>query len=245
MTCGDSYDAPMTSRLRPAAALLPLLLLTACGGSSDDATKSTPSPTAAPLTLAQAKDVAAAGVLTTADLPGYEVAAQEADSDKEDFDAQLATCLGVTKPTYFTKDPGRSFSKDEVEIDSSVDVAPTRDAAKADVAALASAKAPDCVKAQFTKEFGGSGLEVTSFVVTPATISVPLSQATVAYRYSLDATSEGHPVAIRGVVMAAAVGQAEISLAATSSPAAAPTLDELTALLVKAAARVDEKAKAV
>jgi hypothetical protein len=235
----------MTARLRPAAALLCLALLTGCAGSSGDAARSTPSPTPSPLTLAQAKDVAAAGVLTTADLPGYEVAAQEADSDKEDFEAQLATCLGVTKPTYFAKDPGRSFSKDELEVDSSVDVAPTREAAKADVAALASAKAPDCVKAQFTKEFGGSGLDVTSFVITPATISVPLSQATAAYRYSIDASSEGQPVAIRGVLLSAAVGQAEISLASTSSPAAALTLDELTALLVKAAARVDAKAKAV
>ena len=133
----------MTSRTRLVVVLCSLLALAGCGSSGDGA-KAAPSPTPKVLTAAEAKAVAAAGILTAADMPGYTAKPGEAD-DAEDqaTDAAIRTCVGSPVRDYLVSDPGREFTKGDLEVDSSVDVARTAAIAKAELAAYTSSKADE------------------------------------------------------------------------------------------------------
>jgi hypothetical protein len=232
----------MTSRARLAAALCALLALAGCGSSSDgDGAKATPSssPTTASLTAAQAKAAAAAAILTAADLPGYAVEAQEADPEDAADDAALAACIGVAKPTYLTRDLGRSFSKGDLEVDSSADVATSAAAAKAELDAYISPKGVDCVRTQLSAYFTKQGLTVGSFTATPTSVTVPGADAVFAFEIALDASApDGSKLQLRGFEMGSLVGQVEVSLTAIGTPTTNLTLAEAQALLATSTDRV-------
>lgn len=211
-----------------------------CGGSSKGSpvTKTSPSPTAAPLTAATAKALAAAGVLTKADLPGYTTAAQEHDASDDQTDAALAACLGVPTPTYLARDFGTAFTKGELEIDSSVDIATTAAAAKDELTAYTSAKAPTCVKQTLTAVLAKSGITVTSFTATPQPVTVSGSDTSFGYALTLAGTTQGQTINLSGYEAGALVGQAEVSLSTIASSQDAITLPQVTALLTTAVGRV-------
>ena len=189
------------------------------------------------LTLAKAKILAAAAVLTDADLPGYAAKAQGHDATNVAFDAKMATCLGVTNPTYLTRNFGTAFSKGGVEIDSSADVATSAANAKTQLAGMTSSKAPTCLKSQLTAAFASSGLTATSFSAQPVSVTVPGRDAAFAYRIVLAATVQGHKIEIRGFITGSLVGQVEVSLAVLVPSATPVTLEQTTALQTKTTAR--------
>jgi hypothetical protein len=228
----------MTNRTRPAAlvAALCLLALTGCGGSSDGA-KASSSPTPAALTAAQAKTVATASTLTAADLPGYVVATETDDADDVKNEAEFRTCLGLGGESYLASDPGRSFTKGDLEVDSSTDVAATVGAAMSELAAYTGPKASQCTKAQLTKIIAAEGGALTSFTLTPIVLTVPGSDGVFGYEMSVDASAGGQTIQLRGFETGVLVGQVQAGLTVLGTPAANLTVEEVQALLVKAVAR--------
>ncbi|MCW2544403.1 MAG: hypothetical protein JWM40_1955, partial [Frankiales bacterium] len=147
------------------------------------------------------------------------------------------TCLGVASPPYLASDPGRSFTKGDLEVDSSADVAATLADGKAELAAYTGPKSTQCFKAQLVKVFAAEGASVTSFVHTPVTLTVPGADAVFGYELSVDATGGGQTLQLRGFDLGTLVGQVEVSVSVFGTPQVGLTLDEAQALLVKATAR--------
>jgi hypothetical protein len=189
------------------------------------------------LTLAKAKTLAAAAVLTGADLPGYATQAQTHSASNDVLDANMATCLGVTVSTYLTRNYGTAFSKGELEIDSSADVATSTADAKKQLAQMRSSRAPACLKSQLTTLLASSGVTVTSFSARPASVTIAGSDAAFAYTMAMAATMQGSNIELRGFDAGSLVGQVEVGVSVFASSATTFTLEQTTALLTKATAR--------
>jgi hypothetical protein len=232
----------MTQRtpfVTPAAVAVALLALVGCGSSGGDGAKPSSSPTPKALTAADAKTVAAAGVLTAADMPGYTAEAQDPDdADDTATDAAFRTCIGSPARDYLYSDPGRSFTKGDLEVDSSVDVARTAEIAKAELDAYAGPKTEACAKAEFTKLFAGEGGTLTSYKQTPVTVTVPGSDGTFGVQFTLVLSGGGESTTLQGYELGALVGQVEVALSVFGTPEETLTVEQAQALLVKAAGRV-------
>ena len=227
----------MTLRLPTVAvALCVTAALTACGGS--DKKTSTPSPTPVALTAAKAKVLTAAGVLSKADLPGYEAEAQEHDAETDSTDAKLATCLGIAAPTYLARDFGTAFTKGELEIDSSADAAATLDAAKARISAFKTPKAEACVKGVLTAELASSDLTVTKFTTELVPVTVTGSDDSYLYKLTFAGTTSGQTIEFSGFQAAARVGQVEADLSIIASAENGFTQEQAVELLAKAVGRI-------
>lgn len=236
MTTAGPILRTMRRRLS-AVAVCALLLIAGCGGGSSPKVTASPAPSPTPLTAAQAKTLAAAGILTAADLPGYEVAPGEGESEADA--KKLAACLGITHTPYLAVDNGRTFTKGDLEISSSVDVATSAVEAKAELAGYDSAKGVTCGKQQIAAFFTEEGLTVKTLNITRTPISVPGADGSFAYTLDVSATSPGGTIAARqGYQLGSLVGQVEIGLSVFSQGAPAVSLTEATALLVKAVERV-------
>jgi hypothetical protein len=224
-------------------ALCAAVALTGCGGGSSQSTNpsrssaATAAATPVALTLEKAKILAAAAVLTEADLPGYTTKAQTHDASNDELDAKMATCLGVTAPTYLTRNFGTAFSQGELEVDSSADVATSPADAKKQLADMTSSKAPDCLKSQLTAALASSGLTVTSFSAQHASVTIPGSDAAFIYTMALTGTVQGRNIELRGFNAGSLVGQVEVGVSVFAPPATTFTLEQTTALLTKATER--------
>ena len=225
-------------RLRTSALIALSIFVAATGCSAKSHPAASPSPTATALTLEQAKTLAAAAVLTKADLPGYTLKAQTHDPSDDVNDSKLATCLGTPTPTYLTRNFGTGFTKGTLEIDSSGDVASSVDAAKTQLAALTSAKAPDCLKTLFTQLLSASGGTISKFNATLVPITVPQSDASFAYTFSITASSGGQSAVLNGIEAGSLVGQVEVDVTVLAEGSSTFTLDQAVALLRTASARV-------
>ena len=222
-----------------------LAMTAACNGSKKHTTTPSPSqsptPTAVPVTAAQARALANAGVLTPADMPGYTAKRQTHDASDDASDARIQTCLGIAKPTYLARNFGTAFSKGPLEVDSSADVAPTADAAKAELAALTGDKAQPCLKTEFRSLIAAQGGTVTSLSLDPVTVTVPGADAAFGYRIAITATGGGQTLQFTGFDIGALAGSAELDITAIdTSGSTAFTLDDGVALLKK----VTDRAKA-
>lgn len=234
------------SRLPVVLALCTVVAVTGCGGGnpkpssiSTGSSAATASTAATPvaLTLAKAKVRAAAAVLTDADLPGYTAKALRHDAGNDALDAKMATCLGVTVPTYLTRNFGTAFSKGGLEIDSSADVATSAADAKKELADMTSSRAPACLKSQLTTALASSGLTVTSFWAQPASVTIPGSDGAFVYTMVLAATVQGHSIELWGFDAGSLVGQVEVGVSVFAPSARTFTFEQTTALLTKATAR--------
>lgn len=224
-------------------ALCAAVALTGCGGGSSQSTTSTRSsaatatPTPVALTLAKAKTLAAAAVLTDADLPGYATNAQTHKASNDQLDAKMDICLGVTAPTYLTRNFGTAFSKGDLEIDSSADVATSTADAMKQLAGMTSSKAPDCLKSQLTAALASSGFTVTSFSAQHPSVTIPGSDAAFIYMIALTGTVQGRNVELDGFNAGSLVGQVEVGMSVFAPSATTFTLEQTTALLTKATER--------
>lgn len=222
---------------RAAVAVIAVLLLTVgCGSDDKKDASSTPTPTATPtpLTAAQAQVLAKAAVLTEADMPGYKAEKETHDTDDQATEERVATCLGLPKPTYVARDFGTTFSKGDVEVESSADVAPTAAAARTELEALTGEKAEGCLKTEFEQLVGVSGGAVTKFELTPVDITVNGADDAFGFKLEFAASAAGQTLAFTGYDVGALVGQVEIDVSVfDSSGSGGFTVEQATALLQK------------
>lgn len=230
----------MKSTLIITLAVSATALVAGCGGG--DKTSSTPSSspsasTAAAVTSDQTKAASDAAVLTAADLPGFTAATQTHDPSDDANDAKLATCLGVPTPTYLSRNFGTAFTKGDLEIDSSADVAQSVEAAKVQLAGFTSAKAPDCIKSVLSDLFASSGSTITSFSAKPLPVTIAGSDASFGFTFEFSATEQGQSIQLSGYELGSLVGQVEIDVEGFGTPATPATTDQGITLLTTATGR--------
>ena len=212
------------------------LALSGCGGGSSAKHSTTPTPSPTPLTAAQAKVLAAAAVVAAEDLPGYKAEIQKTDPSDAASTAALDRCIGVPVTTYLAEDPGKAYTLGPLEIDSSGSVVTTAAMAKGEVDALIS-KGQACIKTAIL-DGQGSDLSKAAVTITPQTLTVPGADEAFVYDIILTGESQGHAVALSGSEAGALVGQTEIQISTFGEAHSGLSVDELTALLTKAVARV-------
>lgn len=122
-----------------------LVLLTGCG-QAPSTTVATPVKAApvAPMTAAQAKIVAAAGVLTGEDMPGYKFTKDKPDKDAKAQEALLESCMKRKFGPYLAENPGFNFRKGQSFVMSSAEVNASAANARAGLTAVASPQGHKC-----------------------------------------------------------------------------------------------------
>jgi hypothetical protein len=237
--CGGGVSSS-SSTSTPSSAPTPTPTLSSTPPSTSTggpASTTLPAPAAASLSAAKAKVLAAAAVLTGADLPGYTAKAQTHDTSDDALDAKMAGCLGVTAPVYLTRNFGTAFSRGDLEVDSSADVATSEAAAKRELATMTASRTPGCLRSQLGASLAGLGLTVTSISAKPTSVTIPGSDAAFVYTMLVAGTVQGAKVEIRGYSAGTLVGQVEVGLSVFAPPGTAFTLEQVKTLLTKATAR--------
>lgn len=215
------------------------LVLAGCGGSSSPSTaKPKASPTPTPLTTAKAQSLAAAGILTSADLPGYASKPQTHDATDTANDKKMQDCLGLPMPTYLTRNFGTSFTKGTVEFDSSADVASSVSGATTQLTALKGPKAATCFEQVVKEALAGAGVTAKSATATPVPMTVPGSDGSFGYQLAVTARAQGQTIKVTGFEVGSLVGQVEIEIGAITFGTGSISLDQTTALLTKVTGRV-------
>ena len=195
------------------------------------------------LTAAQARKLAAAGVLRKADMVGYTAAKTPPDSAQDKaLERKGSACLGVKDSAYLARNWGFAYSKAPWEVDSSADVAASAAAARAEMAAWHTTKATSCIKtlirAELDKQLTGSGAAISAFLVEPVTATVAGADSLFAFRMAITLSGPGGSITMTGYDLGVLVGQTEISLFSFETGSAGHTLAELAALAEKVTARV-------
>lgn len=238
----------------PALALLPLLALVGCGGSSGSSAGSgssaaastappspSPSPAAPPLTKAQAVAAAKAINLTAADVGAGYTGSPSSTSPAEDKDsAAFAACVGSTLPSAAVADVSSlDFSKGSGlqtrQVSSDVTVVATAAEAKADLAAFQSQKATTCLTTFITKTLAGAaGPNVTFGPPVVTRIDTPAPGADGSFGYDVKATAKasGVEISFDVVLQAFLMKRCEVDLTVLSVGPPFPA-DERSALLSK------------
>ena len=146
----------------PAAALV--LLVTGCGSSSDSGgAAGSPSAAAAkeaPLTAAEAHEIAVAAQLQTADLPGFteDKTAAGDEKDRDASDKEIQACVtGPEDPKYLADVSSSDFSKGtlpaQLQVSSNVQVVPTREQGKQEFEAIDKPETLACLNTALNKAF--------------------------------------------------------------------------------------------
>jgi hypothetical protein len=141
------------------------LLLTGCGSSSDSGAAASPSAAAAkeaPLSAAEAHEIAVAAQLQASDLPGFtEDKSGAGDEDAPDAsDKEIQACVsGAEDPKYLADVSSSDFSKGtvpaQVLVSSETQVVATREQGQRELAALQKPETLTCLNAALKKVFAG------------------------------------------------------------------------------------------
>lgn len=190
------------------------------------------------ITRTEAQELGRAGVLTTSDLPTYDVARGTRDASDDEFDEMLYTCLGVKVPRYLARKPGRSFTLGNLSIESSADVLATVRQARADMAAVGSKKGAACYQRLFAEGYAEQGIDVQSLSVKKIPVTVAHAEQAFAFRLTGIFTVEGNQLLLDGLLVAARVGQTEIVVAPARFGGGTPSLRQARMLTNKLAKRV-------
>jgi hypothetical protein len=158
----------------------------------------------------RARTLAKAGILTKADLKGYEAAATEPSAGDIKEEKAFHACLGKAAPKHLARNPGFTYAKDGLAIDSSADVFGPVSAATADVKALASAKAPACFKQRMAALFKRYEFTVHELKVTRAAVTVANSDAAAALKVTAMVQETDIMYYFTSYLVAARVGQTKI-----------------------------------
>jgi hypothetical protein len=188
------------------------------------------------ITQAKAEKLAKAGVLTTKDLKTFRSEPYEEDSPE--YIADFYGCLGAKPPKYLAKNPGRSFDKRALTIDSSAYVVNTPKAAKADFRAVMTKKGDSCLARAFRFAFEQEGATVDSIKVRRFALSIPGTDLAFGQRYVMSGSFDGFPFAVVGLTLNALVGQTQMSVGPTRYDGREPSLTQATSLVNKVVQRV-------
>ena len=230
----------MTFRLPIVLAASASIALTGCGGGSSktDSTAHSPTPAPTPLALAQGKKIAAAGILSTADLPGYAAKPATPDASDDEADAQVATCTGTPKQTYLTRNGGLEFTKGSREVDSSADVASTAEMAAASLTEFTGSKGPSCFESVFKSLIEKEGATIVSFSAKPTPVTIAGADQAFLFKLDIKAKAGTQTVELHGFESGALVArQVEISVSTLDSATETFTQSETTDLLTTATQR--------
>lgn len=196
-----------------------------------------PGATAQPvITKAKAEKLAKAGVLTRNDLTTFRSEVNEGDS--AEYEASLYKCLGAKVPTYVAKNPGRTFEKRALTIDSSAYVVNTKKAAEADFKAVMTKRGDSCIARSFRVAFEQEGATVDSVKVRRFAVSVAGADIAFGQRYMMSGSFDGFPFVVLGLSVNALVGQTELSVGPTRYDGRDPNLTQAQSLIAKLVKRV-------
>lgn len=194
--------------------------------------------TADGISKTQAKKLAKAGVLTTKDLPGYTAEALTEDAGDVADEKAYFKCLGAKYPTFLARNLGLTYSKGELNIDSSADVASSVSAAKADLKAIKSSKAPACYKKGITAFLKRTGFTVKSVSVERSSVTVKGADGATAFHIRAEIQFQDMLFRLDGYDVSVLVGQTEITVSPGRLDGKAPSLKQSVALAEKVAKRV-------
>lgn len=215
---------------------------TPSSGSPATGSESSSASHGAALTAAQAKAIAEAGHLTSADLPGY--TAKTGTADQTDAsDAVLAKCIGMHLPNFVFHDPGVELHKgDALEIDSSIDTVARASDVRSSVAAFLGPKAPGCFEQQFRALIKQQGATKPNLRVTHVPVRVRDADVSFGLRLTGTFVVQGTRARINAYQLGAGIGQTEVAVsefdAGVTLTAGAPNEAALAALLQKSVNRV-------
>jgi hypothetical protein len=215
---------------------------TASNGASSQPTGSSTGAAGRKLTLAQARHVAAAINLTSADLPGYTAKRNATTAADKANDARLDRCLGSSPPSRalvdqrspdFDKGAGLSLQ----EFSSEVSIQHSARVVQHDLAAIKSGKAQPCFKRFINRQLQQQGGGQVSFDPVQVAVAQPSagdSGQSFGYRFTDVAHAGSQSIPFFVYMFGWAYGQAEVSLTAVtiSQPPASTELDRLESLLV-------------
>jgi hypothetical protein len=235
--------------LSPRLAVLPALAalaLAGCDGRSaapaapaaaSEPATAAPRVAAAPLTPARAQELATAAILVDGDVPGYTATRQTLHPDAG-TSAALKRCLGVPPETYLWSDAGTSFTKGNVQIDSTVDVARSVAAAQTEITAQRGPQGGGCDEDNLKQALYDSGAAVES--TSSRLLPVSVEGADDSFVYELSGTSMlvGRKVAFHGFEIGALIGQVEIGLTVAQTGSSSYPVADALALVKKAVDRV-------
>ena len=188
------------------------------------------------ITKAKAEKLAKAGVLTKNDLRTFRSEVNEGDSPE--YAASLYECLGAKVPTYVAKNPGRTFEKRALTIDSSAYVVNTKKAARADFKAVMTKTADRCIARSFRVAFEQEGATVDSIKVRRFAVSVAGADIAFGQRNTMSGSFDGLPYVVVGLSINALVGQTELSVGPTRYDGRNPNLTQAQSLVAKLVKRV-------
>lgn len=188
------------------------------------------------ITKAKAERLAKAGVLTKNDLRTFRSEVNEGDS--AEYRVSFYECLGAKVPTFVAENPGRTFEKRALTIDSSAFVVNTKKAARADFKAVMTKKGDSCIARSFRAAFEQEGATVDSVKVRRFAVSVAGADLAFGQRYTMSGSFEGFPFVIVGLSVNALVGQTELSVGPTRYDGRNPNLTQAQSLVAKLVQRV-------
>lgn len=193
---------------------------------------------AAAIGKTQAKKLAKAGVLTKADLPGYSAEAQTEDAGDVADEKAYFKCLGAKYPAFLARNLGYTYTKGELNIDSSADVASSVSTAKADLKAIKSSKAPACYKKGIVAFLKRSGFTVKSASVERSAVTVKGADGATAFHIRAEILLGDMAFKLDGYDVSVLVGQTEITVSPGRLDGKEPSLKQSVALAEKVAKRV-------
>jgi hypothetical protein len=198
------------------------------------------SPHQKTLTTADADAIAVAGILTPADMPGYDNQPNTQSSDDIKHDADVSQCIGLGAQVLSSENNGTSFLKgDNLEIDSSANMTETVGGAKQWVTAWHSDKVSSCYKQEILGIIAKTaGTTLDSFQATPSHLSVKGADGTFEEQFTGKLSGSGTTETNTDIIAGARVGRVEIRLEETSIPTDLISQSQLTSLLELLVTRV-------
>jgi hypothetical protein len=247
-TAAPQPSSPAAPAAVPAAvpAAAPVTAPDPRSGASAAVADPTPGPSVEPadtaLTLDLAKKLAAAGLLTGDDLPGYTSVPRATDADQVAGAAggQLTACLGLSSTDDTLWAPhGVVFRQGTSTLTSSATVATTVDHARSDLIALGGAAGAECIQKLMSQTLAGSGLRVTSTSARVLPISVVGTDDSFVQQFSFLVQAPGRQaVSVRMLNVSARIGQVDLDLLAGGAETSMLSTADATALVATAAERV-------
>lgn len=236
-TATGQQPAPTGSAVPTAAAGIDGGRATSTGApTSPDGSTASAAPTSGASAGTNKAALATSGLLIAADLPGFTATDRFFDGTENIGEIGLYQCLRIAGPQYVVREPGKTWTKGDRQIESTSGLAAKAADLKTKFAASKDSNAQSCYTEGLLRLVETPGAS-TSASSEPATAKVKGADDAFAVKFTVAATaSDGKKTELTGYLVGATVGTVEIFVLDASS-GAAPKLAEAVELAGKAAAR--------